>query len=178
MSRGQGRVFRPKVRGAHTKVWWLDYSVRGERHRESSETTSKKAAQRKLRTLMGDRESGKLVGRPDRVTLANLKEGLERHYTRENNRSWDNFAVYCFKHLERLLGATAPASELTTARLNWYLDQRLSEAAARASVRSEIGLLSAAFSVAVQEDQVLATQPKFTLPTVRNARSGSSSRAM
>src|SRR5437016_3870849 len=43
--RGQGRVFRPKVRGEHTKVWWLDYSVRGERHRESSETTSKKAAQ-------------------------------------------------------------------------------------------------------------------------------------
>jgi len=165
-------VFRPVVRGAHTKVWWLDYSVRGERHRESSETTSKRAAQRLLRQRIGDREDGKLIGNPGKVTLADLKAGLERHYTRENLRSWDNFGVYCFKHLERPLGVTAPVTDLTTQRLRWYLDTRLAEGAARASVRSEIGLLNAAFTVAVVEDQILATRPTFLLPTVRNARAG------
>src|SRR2546426_4447974 len=140
--RGQGRVFRPLVRGAHTKVWWMDYSLRGQRFRESAKTTSKKAAQRKLRQVMTDREAGKVVGRPDKVTLADLKAGLERHYTRQNNRSWDNFAVYCFAHLQRLLGASTPASELTTARLNWYLGKRLDEGASRASVRSEMVLLN------------------------------------
>lgn len=172
MSRGQGRVFRPVVRGQHTKVWWLDYSVRGERHRESSGTTSKREAQRLLRKRLGDREDGKLIGNPGKVTLADLKAGLKRHYTRENLRSWENFGLYCFKHLERLLGATAPVSDMTTARLRWYLDTRLGEGAARASVRSEIGLLNAAFTVAVVEDQILAARPTFLLPTVRNARAG------
>src|SRR2546425_8965415 len=27
--RGQGRVYRPRVRGEPTAVWWLDYSVNG-----------------------------------------------------------------------------------------------------------------------------------------------------
>ena len=70
MSRGQGRVFRPKVNGRESAVWWLDYSVRGKRHRESSDMTRKSTAQRLLRERIGNREAGKLVGRPDRVKLA------------------------------------------------------------------------------------------------------------
>ena len=54
--RGQGRVFRPRYSGIESKVWWLDYSVRGKRHRESSETTSKTAAQRLLRERIGNRD--------------------------------------------------------------------------------------------------------------------------
>ena len=51
--RGQGRVFRPKYGGLESQVWWLDYSVRGKRYRESSETTNKTAAQRLLRERIG-----------------------------------------------------------------------------------------------------------------------------
>src|SRR5262245_32709479 len=128
--RGQGRVFRPKVRRTYdsqhqhfkncsqesgcyfeTDIWWLDYSVNGRRHRESSETASKREAQRLLRQRIGDREGGKLIGRPDRVTLADLKAGLERYYVRENLRSWAS-AKYAFTHLERLLNANSSAAEL------------------------------------------------------------------
>jgi hypothetical protein len=70
MSRGQGRVFRPKVKGKTCARWWLDYTTGGERHREPTKTTVKKDAQTMLRQRMGDRETGKVVGRPDRVTLA------------------------------------------------------------------------------------------------------------
>src|SRR5947208_3126630 len=73
--RGQGRVFRPKYGGIESRVWWLDYSVRGKRYRESSETTNKTAAQRLLRERIGNREAGKLVGRPDRVKLAEDERG-------------------------------------------------------------------------------------------------------
>ena len=55
--RGQGRVFRPKYGGLESRVWWLDYSVRGKRHRESSETTNKTTAQRILRERIGNREA-------------------------------------------------------------------------------------------------------------------------
>src|SRR2546422_11388635 len=73
--RGQGRVFRPKYGGLESQVWWLDYSVRGKRYRESSETTNKTAAQRVLRDRIGKREVGKLVGRPDRERLAEDEKG-------------------------------------------------------------------------------------------------------
>ena len=70
MSRGLGRVFRPIVRGRPTVVWWLDYGVRGVRYRESSGTTNKADAQRVLRERIRNREAGMLIGRPDRVVLA------------------------------------------------------------------------------------------------------------
>src|SRR5258708_29899969 len=75
--RGQGRVFRPTYGGAESRVWWLDYSVRGKRHRESSETTNKTVAQRILRERIGNREAGKLVGRPERVMLAVYETGVD-----------------------------------------------------------------------------------------------------
>lgn len=51
-------------------VWWIDYTVAGKRHRESSQTTNKSEAQRILRTKIGDREAGKIIARPERVSLA------------------------------------------------------------------------------------------------------------
>src|SRR5439155_22132262 len=53
MSRGQGRCFKPVVRGAPCSVYWLDYSIRGERHRESSGTTVMKEALDLLRERIG-----------------------------------------------------------------------------------------------------------------------------
>jgi len=152
-------------------VWWVDYTVGGKRHREPTDAATKTEAPDVLRERIGDRKSGRVIGRPDKVTLADLKAGLERHYTRENNRSWAS-AMHAFSHLERLLGPEAPATELMTARLNWYTERRLEEGAARSTVRTEIANLNSAFTVAVVEDQVLAVKPTFILPTVRNARSG------
>ena len=79
MSRGQGRVYRRKG----TNVLWLDYSANGERHRESSETTSMREAQDKLRKLIGDRKEGRLVGRPERVLLAEYEKDVEGRYVKD-----------------------------------------------------------------------------------------------
>jgi hypothetical protein len=85
--RDEGRVFRPTVNGRESWVWWPDYGVRGERHRESSRTTSKRAAMDLLRERIGNRKDSTLTGQPDRVKLAQLKDGLRKHYTREGNES-------------------------------------------------------------------------------------------
>lgn len=63
--------------GRQGAVWWLDYTVGGNRHRESSRCRKKRDGYRVLRERIGDREAGRLVGRPDRVTLTDLA-GLER----------------------------------------------------------------------------------------------------
>ena len=44
------------VNGRESQVWWLDYGVRGARHRESSRTTSKRAAMDLLRERIGKRK--------------------------------------------------------------------------------------------------------------------------
>src|SRR5689334_9498571 len=128
--RGQGRVFRPKVAGRQTSIWWLDYSIRGERHRESSETTSKREALAILRDRIGRRSDGTLAGRPERVTLADLKAALKRHYLLEGNGSWKR-AAQAFVHLDAFFGETARAIDVTRARVAAYQEARLEADAAR-----------------------------------------------
>lgn len=168
--RGQGRVYRPKVRGRATAVWWLDYSTYGERFRESSGTTEKHEALRMLRRRIASREDGKLIGHPGRVTFQTLREGLERHYQRQGNRSLVR-AKQALGHLERFLGAGRRAADITPHLVNRYFEQRITEGAARSTTTYEVRILGAALSVAVDE-RLLAVRPTFRLPQVRNARTG------
>jgi integrase len=163
-------VYRPKVDGREIQTWWLDYGVNGDRHRESSHTTSKREAMNLLRERIGKRKDGALTGRPDRVTLADLKDGLRKHYAREGNASWKR-AAQAFTHLEEHFGADAKVTTLTRARVSDYQDSRLEAGAARNSVRYEVGMLSAAFGVAVDQD-LLATRPVFKQPAEGDKRTG------
>lgn len=168
--RGQGRIFRPKVKGRETNVWWLDYSTRGKRHRESSGTTSKRAALEVLRVRIGKRNDGTLSGRPERVTLADLKGGLQRNYIAAGNVSWGR-AAQAFAHLEAHFGADARAITITRACVADYQAARLKDGASRNSVRYEVAILSAAFGVAVT-NEVLAAKPSFKLVAAGDKRTG------
>jgi len=168
--RGQGRVYRPKVGRRATAVWWLDYSTGGERFRESSATTEKREALKMLRRKITSREDGKVVGHPERVTFQALREGLERYYQREGNRSLVR-AKQALAHLELFLGAERRANEITPHLVNRYIEQRIAEGAARSTTTYEVRILGAALSVAVEEC-LLAVRPTFKLPKVDNARSG------
>lgn len=169
--RGQGRVYQPRAGDGHvSKVWWLDYGVRGVQHRESSKTRSKKEAMALLRQRIGNRTDGTLSGRPERVTLAELKEALRKHYTREGNASWRR-AEQAFTHFENHFGVDCKAIGITKARVSDYQDARLEAGAARNSIRYEIGVLSAAFGVAVEQD-ILATKPVFKQLAEGDKRSG------
>jgi integrase len=168
--RGQGRVFRPKVDGRESQVWWLDYSIRGKRHRESSGTTSKKEAFALLRERIGKRSAGTLTGRPDRVTLADLKKALQTHYLLEGNASWPR-ALQAFTHLETFFGADARVIAITRSAVSDYQESRLIAEAARNTVRYETGVLSAAFGVAAEKD-LLATKPVFSRLGEGEKRSG------
>lgn len=168
--RGQGRIFRPKVGGRESQVWWLDYSTRGTRHRESSGMKSKRDALELLRQRIGKRKDGTLTGRPERVTLADLKAGLEKRYRLENNSSWVR-AAHAFKHLEKFFRPDARALTITKSAVGDYQAERLAAGAARNSVRYEVAILAAALSVAVAND-LLAIKPTFKLVAVGDKRSG------
>jgi integrase len=167
--RGQGRIYRPKIGGRESQVWWLDYSLRATRHRESSQTTKKSEALELLRQRIGKRKDGTLTGRPERVTLAHLKAGLERSYALEGNVSWGR-AAQAFAHLEAFFGADVKAMLITKAAVGEYQAKRL-ETAARNSVRYEVAILSAAFAVAVAND-LLAGKPLFKQVAAGDKRTG------
>jgi integrase len=181
MSRGQGRVYQPK--GA--RYFWLDYGVRGGRHRESSGTTNKTEAQRMLRQKIGDRESGKVTGRPERVLLAEyapsdngappkLVGGLrwlhETQYDLDGLRSKVR-AVQCWAHLEAFFGAATRAADLSPTRLDAYATARLGEGAARQTINTELSALRRGFKLAIAKG-LLVTMPTIELPKVENARAG------
>lgn len=168
--RGQGRVFRRKVGERELKVWWLDYGIRGQRHRESSGSTSKKDALEMLRVKIGKRTAGTLVGRPEKVTLADLKKGLEKNYVAEGCSSWGR-ALQAFAHLDDFFGADALALRITKAAVADYQDARLKAGAARNSARYEVAILSAAFGVAVTHE-LLALKPSFKLVAAGDKRTG------
>ena len=136
--RGQGRAYLPtiKAKGAaketarESLVYWLDYSVRGVRHRESSGTTSKRDALAKLRERIGKRSDGTLTGRPEKITLADLKAALEQRYTIKGRSSWDR-AAQAFVHLEAFFGEATRVIAITAERVAEYQEQRLAARAAR-----------------------------------------------
>jgi integrase len=178
MSRGLGRVYQ---RG---NVFWLDYTVGGARHREPTEATSKSQARDALRQRIGDRKSGKLVGRPDHLRLAEyvkdsegkrqLVGGLrwlhEKQYDLDGLRSKERIQQY-WKHIERFFGSDARAVEVTPTRLDSYATSRLKEGAARQTVNNELAALRRGFRLGVEKG-LLSVVPVFKLPKVRNARSG------
>ncbi len=164
--RGQGRVYRPHG----SRIWHLDYSVHGQRHRESSETAVKRDALELLRQRTGDRRSGRLTGSPDKVTLADLRGLVERQYALDGRRSLPR-VQQAFAHLERFLGGAARAFDLTPARLDAYAAHRLAAGAARQTVNTELSALRRGFHLALEKG-LLATMPPIRLPKVRNTRTG------
>jgi len=172
------------VRGEATAIWWLDYSVNGVRHRESSGMTSKSDAQRKLRHHIGDREAGKVIGRPDRVMLAEyvkdgegkraLSGGLrglhETQYDLDGLRSKERIQQ-CWNQIEKFFPAPTPVTAITPTRLDDYAQSRLKDGAARQTINTELSSLRRGFSLAIEKG-LLSVAPRIEIPKVDNAREG------
>jgi integrase len=158
------------VDGKTIAVWWLDYSTDGKRHRESSKSTSQRVALDLLRQRIGDRKTGKLVGRPDRVTVGELEALALKQYDLDGRRSKAR-VTQCWAHVVAFFGAEARVSTVSGVRLDDYAAARLAAGAARQTVNNELSALRRGFRLAINKG-LLAVMPAFTLPKVHNARSG------
>ena len=181
--RGQGRVYSKPG----SRFLWIDYSLHGKRHQESTRTTKHREAHRLLRQRIGDREAGKLVGAPDRVRFAErndageltggLRQLVERQYVLDARRSLTRVQL-ALQHVEDFFGA-ARAMEITVTRLNEYAEARLAASgpftgrrkAARATVNQELAAVRRGFRLAI-EHGLLAVMPVVKLPKVHNERQG------
>src|SRR2546425_11904093 len=72
--RGLGRIYQ---RG---QVWWIQYSFRGKKHRESSESEKESVAIKLLKKRLGEMGRGRLVGSAEeKLTVEQLADNLIVH---------------------------------------------------------------------------------------------------
>ncbi|MGH7568174.1 MAG: tyrosine-type recombinase/integrase [Gemmatimonadales bacterium] len=159
-----GRVYR---RGA---VWWIQYSFRGRRYRESSRSPNRSDGVKLLRRRLEEMGAGRLVG-PDteRVSFEDLVEMLRSDYQVNGRRSWRR-AEPALAHLRATFG-TVRAADTTADRLVAYQRVRMDEGPAPATIRYELALLKHMFTLAVGAGR-LTSRPKFPSINPDNRRTG------
>lgn len=161
--RGAGRLYQ---RG---DTWWIQYSVRGRRFRESSQSSTRRDAEKLLRRRLGEAAIGRHVPDAEKVTFEDLVNCLEADYRANGRRSLDR-AQRAIVHLRETFGRDR-ALNITTDRLTAYVADRLDSGAARATIAAELAALRRGFTLAVQAGRLLS-RPHFPRLILDNARQG------
>jgi len=122
------------------QVYWIKYYRNGKPYRESTRSHKKADAKRLLKKREGEISDGKLPGIYfDRVKFDELKEDLLRDYKINKKKSLERTEI-SVKHLNKHFeGMKVP--NITTSTINHYVDKRLSESAANATVNRELAAL-------------------------------------
>lgn len=117
-TRGLGSTY---LRG---NTWWISYSVRGQRHLESSGSTNHADAVRQLKQRIAEVKSGKAFGsQVDKTTLGDLIDMLQDDY-KANKRRLGNIKAPV-AHLIAHFGKDRLAIDITTDVITKYVTKRL-----------------------------------------------------
>ena len=137
---GTGRIYQ---RG---NTWWLDYSHRGKRYRESSGSTKKKDAVDLLKKRMGEQSAGKVTGpREEKITFDDLERAVITDYKMRRLKSLRRVRG-AFKHLRRTFG-NEPVLSITDQRVRRYVVDRQGEGAADSTIQKELAALRRGFNL-------------------------------
>jgi integrase len=159
-------------RQKRSKVWWMSLTHNGKRIRQSTETTDKKLAAAilaKVRTLIVE---GKWF-ETEQLKYRTLQEFIDKYVKERSSHKAPKSYVRdknCFKHLQDFFGVCTLA-EINPGRVNEYKQKRL-EVADPQTVVKELGLLKAAFNVAIKEWEWCKDNPvtKVSMPQVPPGR--------
>ncbi len=156
-----GRVYR---RG---RTWWVDFSARGRRYRESSGSTKKTVAKALLKKRLGEIGNGTHAPDAETVTFEDLAELIETDYRVQGNRS-TNRMLAAMEHVRGYFGQDR-ALDITAARLAAYVSARQEEGAAASTIQKELAALKRAFNLAIRHG-ILPRRPAFPKIRIDNVR--------
>ncbi|HRR42291.1 MAG TPA: tyrosine-type recombinase/integrase, partial [Syntrophales bacterium] len=122
------------------KTYWIKYYRQGKPYRESTKSEKEADAKRLLKKREGEIADGKLPGVYfDRIRFDELAEDFLADY-RINQKKSTARAERCIKHLKREFEG-ARATDITTPRIQAYIEKRLAEGAENATVNRELAAL-------------------------------------
>jgi len=134
-------------------TFMIQYYRNGKRVREAVGSDDYRAAQQRLTQRLAQCDRGEAIDIARKsVTIAELWEGLQRHY-RINGRKSAECLGRRWKHLEAFF-ANMQACHVTYDCLEGYVDQRLTEQAANATINRELSALKTAFRLGRKKQTV------------------------
>ena len=132
------------------KVYWIKYYRNGKPYRETTKSHKEADAKRLLKKREGEISEGKLPGIYfDRVTFDELAEDFLRDY-RINQKKSLKRAERSVNHLnEYFEGMRVP--QINNPLINAYMEKRLSEGAANASINRELSALKRMLNIGAKQ---------------------------
>ncbi|MGD1214323.1 MAG: site-specific integrase [Terriglobales bacterium] len=148
----------------------IQYFRAGRRIREATRSEDLRAAQQLLTRRLAQCDVGEAIETTrKRALVAELWEGLERHY-RINSRKSTECLKRRWNHLSPFF-ADLPAPSVSHDTLERYVDQRLTERASNATVNRELAALKTAFRLGYRNQKVRQV-PVFPHLRENNVRTG------
>lgn len=132
------------------KVYWIQYYGHGRQFRESSHSQKEADAKRLLKKREGHISEGKLPGIYfDRVRFDELADDLLRDYRVNQKKSIERVTI-SVEHLKEHFESMR-VTNITTSTINCYVDTRLDEGAANATINRELSALKRMLNIGARQ---------------------------
>jgi integrase len=139
-----GSVYK---RGA---VFWIQYYRNGKPYRESTKSKKEADAKKLLKLREGEISQGKLPGFYfDKVRFDELAEGLIRDYKLNGKKSIDR-VKQALIHLKKTF-RDVRVTDITTPKIEKYVEKRLDEGAANATINRELSALRRMLNIGAKQ---------------------------
>ncbi|MGH7778482.1 MAG: tyrosine-type recombinase/integrase [Candidatus Binataceae bacterium] len=175
-TRGLGLVYQPVYSDKRTgerktvATWWVQYSVRGKRCRESSGSVNRADAVKLLKRRIGDAAQGRTIGpQAEKTRLSHLTQMLIDDYRANGRRSLKRIKA-SVGHLLAFFGDEL-ALNITADRITNYITYRQDEKAASATINRELAALKRAFRLGEKVGKVIQ-RPEVSMLREDNRRKG------
>ncbi|MDA8133396.1 MAG: site-specific integrase [Desulfobacteraceae bacterium] len=153
-------------------TWWIKYYRNGKCFRESSESTVKMVAKKMLARREGDIAKGKTPGiQFDKIMFEDLAECFLRDYRINQKKSLAK-AERSVNHLKESFERIR-VPQITTTRINAFIESRLNEGAANATINRELAALKRMMNIgAKQTPPMVERVPHVPMLEENNVRKG------
>jgi integrase len=154
------------------KTYWIKYYRNGKAYRESTKSKKEADAKRLLKKREGEIANGKLPGIYfDKVRFDELAEDFIRDYEL-NNRKTVNRAELAISHLKKAFEG-ARVTDIVTPEIRKYIETRIEESAANATINRELATLKRILNLGAQQTPPKVDRvPHIPLLKENNVRKG------